>query len=259
MEARPKRQLQSELNSVMPKHVILVFLGVSVICVLLLILMWEPPPSSSNQVNAQRLELFKAVLQIGVVGLTGSVISLFVWEYQRSRQLQEKERDIFRANQKYREQLLLDTLLRTTTAYSQVKRAKRLLRARGQIRKNGELAIVIGIYDELMDSLNDHELALENLRRDVKTSAIAFPEAQKIEGNLELMKDYLKKIIKEYERARPAIVADADGLCGMKLPVLAGFLRSGESEIESSFYEPFDQVQKAIRAALVQPELRALA
>ncbi|MBY0484447.1 hypothetical protein [Nitrosomonas sp.] len=90
------------------------------------------------------MELAKALLQLGVVSVVGVVISVLVFEYQRARNNTDKQRDLDRRALEYREDLLKSTLARAMASYSQVKKARRLFRAKGlQIHEDLEVNLVV--------------------------------------------------------------------------------------------------------------------
>ncbi len=64
-------------------------------------------------------ELATTLLQVGVVSVIGAFISMFTFEYQR-----EKNRDLERRKDEYREERLKTVLNQATEAYSAVKKAR---------------------------------------------------------------------------------------------------------------------------------------
>lgn len=223
-------------------------------------------------------EIAKAVLQLGVVAVFGTTVSLLVFEYQREksridkeqdlrRQAEEKGRDIERAADErardlelkrleYREELLLSTLARAMKAYSQSKRVRRMLRARSVRPGESGKVIVVATYDEYIDVLNDSQLDLENLARDVKTSDLAFSKSELIVTQLWKMEGYLNGLVKEYEEQRPLFPDTATTVPLEDHLRLADFLSSAKSSaFRPEVVDAFHKVQQAIREDLLRPRL----
>ena len=209
-----------------------------------------------------KFEVAKALLQLGVVAVIAAALSILTFEYQRRRQREDKDRelqreqatkqrDLDRKTLEYREDLLRSILSEATAAYSRAKKARRLLRARA-IR--GGL-VVVDQYDTFLDWLNDAQLELENLARDVETSAQAFTDASAVVKHLRSMDSHLNRLIKEYEGERHR--AAGNELLLERVPLLDEFLRraGGSGTFSQSFVNPFHAVQKAIRADLLHPNL----
>lgn len=121
----------------------------------------------SARSNTLKFEVAKALLQLGVVAVVGAVVSLLIAEYQRGRQTldkeQERERDtldkereLSRKRFEYREDLLKSILIRAMDAYTAVKKARRLLRARAIIKRGDDPEIVLADpYDLYLGMIND--------------------------------------------------------------------------------------------------------
>ena len=223
-------------------------------------------------------EAAKSLLQIGVVAVMGAVISVLIFEYQRERQAAdkraddaqqrlerqkendrqaaEKQRELERKRFEYREALLLSTLSNAMNAYGRTKKARRLLRGRG-IRSRGETQIVLASeYDQFFDRVNDAQLDLENLARDVKTSAKAFSEPEALEQDLWSMESYLGELISEYESVRSRFSENDPSLPVRDLVHLEDFLKSTDSSrFRPEMVSPYHEVQRRIRRDLLHPNL----
>jgi len=235
------------------------------------------------------LEVAKSFLQVGVVAVAGAVISLLIFEYQSERQkaektseierlsaerkndLQrqatEKERDLERQTREkehesarrsieYREALVISTLAAAMTAYVRTKKARRLLRARARVDQAGEVLILAEQYDLYLDWINDSQLALENLARDIDTSAPAFASAEFLKTEVRKMESHLGSLIKEYENNRAKFAGKPPALPIAELPVLKDFLApTKESTFKGSLILPYLAVQKGLRQNLMFPNL----
>ena len=209
-------------------------------------------------VGTIEMEAAKGLLQLGVVAVAGTVVSLLLFEYQRDRNNQDKEQNLFRMNIDYRDRLLRTTLSNTITAYSQAKKARRMLRARAITEEMSRTRVQAALYDQYFDIINDAQLVLENQARDVFTSKPAFSTPEKIASNLDLMENYLSKLMSEYEKGRRRFAGEKPALGLDQLPLLDDFIApTAKSAFKSQVVIPFREVQSAIRSDLIQPQLRA--
>jgi hypothetical protein len=191
--------------------------------------------------NTLEFEVAKALLQVGVVSIVGAAVSLLTFEYQRERQALE-----------YREGLVKSILDRALIAHSDVKKARRLLRARAIVDDGGMVSATS--YDLYLEMINNAQLALENLARDIETSAPAFRSLE-LADDVWSMENYLSKLITEYETYRGKFRGSPPLLAINELPKLQGFIARGISEFQKSFVVPFREVQRALREELLFPSL----
>lgn len=232
----------------------------------------NPQPGSSS------MELFKAVLQLGVISVAGAALAMLSFNYQFAREQEETERENNQARKdkkseerrqkrlrdfelisrrlEYREDLLRTILGRATSSYSAVKKVRRLLRARALVEDENDKTILPMVYDEQMMVVNDAQLEFENLKRDVENSELAFSQADEIVKNLVAIDRYLGKLISEYERRRPRITNDISTQRLSQFLRLQDFLaKSKHSLFMRRVVHPFHEVQKLIRADLLNPQL----
>jgi hypothetical protein len=240
----------------------LVLAGLSLTCIALLFFFCRDLKNGSIEFEAA-----KSLLQIGVVSVIGTVLSLLVHQYQNEAEaLQkkteadrldaEKQRDEHRKCLEYREALLLSVLSKTIDAYNRTKRARRLLRGRA-ISTRGETKVVLAEeYDKWFDAINDAQLDLESLVHDIKTSEKAFSRPELLRESLRSMEKYLNDLITEYERSRALFSCDGHTLPLDQLPKLTNFLLPGKFAPHMSVYK--DGVQRAIRSDLLYPNLPKL-
>jgi len=174
-------------------------------------------------------ELAKTLLQMGAVSVAAAIVSLLAFNYQhrtqasqreletereRRHRTAEKDRDERRQEMRqnaelmarradYVDELLKSTLSRVTESYNAAKRARRQLRALARYENDsGEMMVRASVYDEWMARLNDAQLDLESVKRDVDVSRGAYPSAKEMFVCLKRMEDYLRAVRKEYEEAR---------------------------------------------------------
>lgn len=268
----------------MRRWIVLVLSGLFVGSVSLILLFFRGAAQGTLE-----LEVAKSLLQLGVVAVIGAVVSVLVFEYQRERlkldetadlerkalenkaelerqalekkadlerQALEKKRDLDRKGLEYRETLLLSILSRAMDAYGRAKKARRLLRGRAISTRDQERVVLADQYDLCFDMLNDAQLDLENLARDVGTSAKAFSEPVALVEHLRSMDDYLNELIGEYEGARSRFSGDAPSLPLRELQYLGDFLKTAkESKFMPGMVIPYHEVQKGIRGDLLHPNL----
>jgi hypothetical protein len=268
-------RMRTEAISKMRRWIILVLGAIFVVSVALLALFFR-------DVEQGRLgyEVAKALLQLGVVAIVGAVVSVLMFEYQRERQLidkeaeferqktekkadidreeNEKQRDLDRKRLEYREALLLSILSRAMDSYGRTKKARRLLRGRAVLNRNQVKMVLADQYDICFDLLNSAQLDLENIAREVRTSAIAFSKAKETEENLNDMDSYLNDLIGEYEDMRGQFTGAEPSLPLADLPRLEDFLRPArESQFKDGMVVPYFSVQSSIRKDLMHPNLIA--
>ncbi len=201
-------------------------------------------------------EVAKALLEIGIVSVTGAVVTALVFEYQHRRREDENERDLYRMQLEYRDKLLLSTLTQAMNAYSQAKRARRLLRGKAIViqDEDKEEIVLADQYDTYLETINAAQLELENLARDVETSTKAFSHSDTLKDHLWKMESYLHKLVGEYEESRRYF---SDGKLSFdKLPNLKEFLLPAkDSSFKPQFVAPYHEVQRFIRKDLLHPNI----
>jgi hypothetical protein len=150
--------------------------------------------------NTLLFEGAKTLPQVGLVLAVGATLSLLTSEYQQARQQQEKERDEKRRQEEYRHQLLKTTLTQATASYTEVKRARRLMRALAlTVTSDQRPAILMSEYNRQMAVISDAQLQFENLVDDIETSAAGFASADDLKRHLKSVETHLGKLISEYE------------------------------------------------------------
>ena len=246
----------------MRRWIVLVLSGLFFGSVALLLLFFR----GSTQ-GTLEFEAAKSLLQLGVVAVVGAVVSVLTFEYQRERQAIDKQADLERQaidkqadldrkSLEYRETLLLSILSRAMDAYGRAKKARRLLRGRAISTRDQVRVVLADQYDLCFDMLNDAQLDLENLARDVETSAKAFSQPAVLVGHLRSMDSYLKELIGEYEDSRSRFSGDEPSLPLRELRLLEDFLKPAKhSKFKPEVVTPYHEVQKGVRGDLLHPNL----
>lgn len=139
-------------------------------------------------------ELTKLAMQVSLVGVAGALFTFVADNYRRKL---EKRR--------FREDYLKDVMKRMTSSYNKSKGARRIVRGKGLTPADKPTHVRLDAYDECMKIVNEAQLDLEAVMRDLKTSMLSFPEDIGVHAHVKSMESYLNKIVSEYEkvRARP--------------------------------------------------------
>ena len=192
-----------------------------------------------------QFELAKALLQVGLISAIGAALSLLAEEYQGEQRKAEKARDEKRLRQTYRQQLLMATFSQANAAYTDVKRARRLLRGLSVVAKATDqpVSIMATHYDEQTLAIIDAQLEFENLADDVRTNAASFTSAEALAEELDRIEDYLSELISEYEDERRNFAGQPPQRSLDKLPHLENFLASYRRE-PTKFQQGFQRLKK---------------
>ncbi len=147
------------------------------------------------------------MLQILVVIVLGTMATLLTGEFNRQRAERDMDRDEERRKAKKLDELRKDMLQRLNQAYSDFKRAKRLLRAQacsppyyGTL--NQEAQVNLDQYDQQLQVLNDVQLDLEHMAKDAEANRMVFWHSQQIADAIKMMEECLSRAITEYEGKR---------------------------------------------------------
>ncbi len=223
------------------------------------------------------LEIFKAVLQLGVISVAAAAVALLSFDYQfqrqreeaageRRRQDEEKRRDrdhqealrqaeLARKSLEYREEFLRTILRRATSSYAAVKKARRVLRARALRQEANGKIVLTSAYDEQVDVINDAQLDFENLQGDVDNTRPALSRPDEIIAQLHAVDEYLGELIKEYETERPGFTVEGSAKQLAEFRWLQDFLDHKGNLFTGKVVHPFHDVQRLLRADLLNPQL----
>ena len=227
-------------------------------------------------------ELAKALIEVATVLALGQLVGMWVEEQRHKREDENKARDkerervekeleqerqraeqeVERRRQHVRtmNELRNELLARLTSAYSDAKKIRRLTRARSLFtRRDHQGADVVyvnrGVYDELMESLNDIQLTLEIIQREVetskKTSSEIFSTPYPLQRNVAYMEGYLRKIIREYETRLKDFKGDPPSLELRELTRLSEFVRRDDIEFNTRFVSSYKIALDSIRADIL--------
>lgn len=203
--------------------------------------------------NTLAFEVAKALIQLGIFAAIGALVSIATFEYQRLRQKQDSERELYRKNLESKEQLRRSVLARSMSAYRAVKKARRFLRAQAILDPVERPPMVtLQEYDRWLETVNDAQLDLEALVLDLGTSHQTFSAQEVVKKSLNSMESYLGEIVTEYEENRRKFDEASHTFLLHSLPKLGDFIApSVGSGFTSSVKEPYERLHLSIRADLL--------
>jgi hypothetical protein len=228
---------------------ILAVLSASVV-VVLSILLWSQADPAAIQV-----EVFKFAAQVFVVAVLGTTGSWILAEHNRGRaaadRLLQEEKDRLSALRSLRR----DVLTKVTESYTGTKRLRRVVRARfskgSDITQAQPMSVAPAVYDETLREINDYQLELEMVRKDLATYEL--PERDLLRDHLSRMEKYLRRLVREYETL-DVDPARLDHIAISSIPELGEFI--GRHDVTTTFNrefsEPFAQFARELRGRLLQ-------
>lgn len=254
----------------------LVFLSLLfLVCTALFALIYATQQPSTN-VPPLKFELAKALLQVGVVSVSAAIATILVFNYQHRRQADQRALELERDNRRkedkenadtkarqadYVDELLKGTLSRITGSYNMAKRARRTLNALARHKAAGGTMIRAAVYDEWMAKLNDAQLDLEAVKRDVQVSRGAYPSAREMARGVRKMESYLRDVTKEYEKARRKCAADAsiplEDLAGLSDFLGRKATGATTTRWRSEFTEQYATLRRLVRKNLLHVKFGA--
>lgn len=187
------------------------------------------------------IEVVKSLLQLLVVVLLGSVISLAVKEFNVGRQRIEAIQEFRKA-----------TLSLLGGAYSSTKRSRRLLRAKGLSLSAAEddatMVIHQDMYSKQMEEVINAQLNLEAIGTEVETAMKNFDNAVDIISDIRTMDEYLNLLIDEYEESLRNFDRHSKVRPLAELPKLLDFIGPyRDSRFRTDFVERYKSLLKAIQ------------
>lgn len=221
-------------------HINLILAGVAVASAAgLIVLLWL-----NVKPDTLAFELAKAFLQVLVVVVIGALITLGTSDYQ-------KDRDAWRDLKQRSDELLGGLLDDAVNGYHNVKRARRVMRARLGA-KEGQGTAGIRLYDDQMEVINDTQLRFERLKLKVDGVSDGRLDAADLRSNIETIKDALHELVQEYESERRRLSVDVDRTFTARLPKLTWFLSENSRDFNKKIGDPFEAILKQIQAAMLK-------
>ena len=95
-------------------------------------------------------------------------------------------------------------------------------------------------YDGLMQTINEIQLNLEEVCKELKREDVALPEAETVKGYVKKMEKYLSHLVHEYEQKMPAFQGTPPSLPLSDMPNLQDLINPHpKSRIEQEFTRPY--------------------
>lgn len=200
-------------------------------------------------------EVGKTLLQIIAVSVLGTIATLLLAVYNSRRTELQKEKDLSRIANENRSQFKKESLRRVAEAYSDVKRARRMLRAKAFTTPyyrvwNDDSLVILSIYDQYMAEINNAQLSLEIISREIKGSVTSFSRVenyQEISAKIQDIEECLKKLITEYEEKRNYFQGEPPLLAIKHLEKLKDFIGSEEKLFAEEFFDKAADLFKLLR------------
>lgn len=210
------------------------------------------------------LEIAKSFLQMIVVLVFGTILSLLSAEFNRARAERERRRDTEHRKAENRDEFRKELLDRLNRAYINTKRARRLLRARafsppyyGTLDPTA--SVLAEPYDEQMSAINDIQLDLELLAKDVESNPGAFSDSERVLKGVAGMEKILNGLVTEYEQQRGYFTGSPVTREVSKLKMLADLVSPrDQSHFGNGFAAHFKEVSHSIREDLVAGDSHAI-
>jgi hypothetical protein len=189
-------------------------------------------------------EAGKAGLQLGVVTVFGAGVALGLRQFDVARDERARLRE-------YRLSVFRDTV----DAYHKVKTVRRTLRALDLVPPaSGSVSSKqADEFHAQMCALNEAELSLEKIRREIEGQEEAFPTASKQLSGLSAMERYLRDILRVWETPGGRTGGDTDPPTEDLLKALRDFASRRRDTPQNAFWPSFKALERAIRADLVGP------
>lgn len=167
---------------------------IAVLCVIALIVIRIRVPELQKDTFV--FELVKSLMQIITVLILGQFVAVTIDNFKFKREKAE-----------IRSEFQKDILRRLIKSYTGIKKHRRLLRAKAlePPYSGGEFdpdtRVKFEAFDEQMQSINDIELEIENIRYEIKSSPGLFTNSEELGNGIEKnMEKYLRDLITIYER-----------------------------------------------------------
>lgn len=187
------------------------------------------------------LEVFKAGLQLVVIGFIGGAVA-YLLDRLDSMRRERNQIDEYRLN----------VLREVISSYNRIKSGRRILRAFGLRSPQGKTLTSeqVAEFVAQMRLLNEAQLSLERIKREVEARPSMFPGKPEISEALRTVEKYIHDVIKDWETHGEAIRAGASGDSFQSLQNLLQFLGSAKCGFGENAARRMDTLEKAIRAQL---------
>jgi hypothetical protein len=210
------------------------------------------------------LEVAKAGLQLGAIVVLGFVVTeaLKAVNDERDRRAKEadvererraKEADVEREERERLNEYRMSLFRETVEVYNRVKAVRRALRAVGMDRLGDGLPSQdqLEVFDGEMRTLNEAELALERIEREVTARQETFAHAWTEIGQLEVAQNYLRDVLTVWE-TRAFMTTYRNKRQEKSVEDFGRFVAKRGETIKSPFWPSFDTFEQKIREDLLE-------
>jgi hypothetical protein len=207
---------------------------------------------AQNAGNQIWIEIAKAGAQLGIISIIGGGVAFALRRLESLREEHRTDLESRREERRILNEYRLNVLRDVTNSYNRIKAVRRTLRAFGFRASASPLTPdQVTEFHSQMKSLNEAQLALERLKREVKVRSDSFCEAQQIENGLETAERYINHVIKDWEEHGVNIVAGAAPTVITSMRSLQAFLDESETAFQDGAAKPMTSVQALIRSQTV--------
>jgi len=231
----------SGLHGRFDRTLLLVLLAAAVVVAAALVLCPRAPQFFNDK------KAWELTTQFFLVAVVGGAVGLAYryWEARRADERrhidQENER---RAVQRAALQQFYRSAVTLHHEYKKIRRTLRSLTIRGP----DGLFIERGAFEQLMDKLEDCQLRVENMSREVESQKDLFAsEHAKLSGSLSKVENYLRKLLRDYENGyENRRKVDPRDLISVDRGLADFVARSKQSrKISTELFEPAEDVRKS--------------
>jgi hypothetical protein len=213
-------------------------LVVAIVSVAALILL-----ANTGKVTGFETETYKAALELLLITVTGQVISLLVTRATQAKE-ETKARDAFRR----------EIITRLNRTYIDIKKLRRLMRAKS-IRNRTEaepFEILESLYQEFLSQLNDSQLSLEVIAKDIQSAQGLFTDYNELHTDIHSMEEYLNHIVDEFEEALPSTDGISPRIRYLNYPRIADLIGAYKSSaFRRQFVHPYYRALDLLRKDLL--------
>ena len=236
--------MEDQQNAIFKKWVVGVVIGGLMLAAGLVVL-GALLPHGSNSIG---IEIVKAGLQLGVIAIVGGGVASALRYLESLRENQLKHLESVRENQRKINDYRLDVLRGVTTSYNQIKGVRRVLRSLGfnSLAASPLAPDHVTEFHAQMKSLNDAQLTLEHIKREVRVRSDAFPVDKTLDDLLQKAEDYVRNVLHDWEKHGVNIVAGASRQI-LPMKNLKNFLGSSEEGFDEGIGSKMKEIQKRIR------------
>ncbi len=179
-------------------------------------------------------EGYNRLWQLALGSIIGSLVSAALSELNRERDRLKRRREH-----------LWSFYASALAAYNDVKKARRLLNATVVFKNDGLKHVRKLEYEAQMIDLQDVQLQLESMVRQVHLRSKVFSRAHDLEAHLKTMENYLRNVLNEFEGNK--FQASVTSAPLSDFPRLQEFIdREDRSPFIAQFVASYDEVEEAL-------------